>query len=366
MKKLPQLLVLGFLTITTSTLPAFSSLSDKVEGSAEISTQLKSYQSVTKWIINNKDNFNKLLEHSAINPNTRWNIQDKSDNMENTNNLTNTVTNPASTPIDNTPANPANASNVVQYVVQKSDTLYSIAKKYKTTVTAIKIINDLNNNDLAVGQTLTIQTSVNSTPKNLNEKGQIDPKTAPIDTSHMIPYIIQAGDTISSISRKFNMPVNTLISVNNLQNTPLYIGKSILVNTANNEPSVDNAKFNWPLVGRLLISFGTQKNGLVSNGINIMAKRGSSVKSIADGIVIYAGRQVESLGNVVLIQHEGGWISVYGYLQNINVQAGDHITQGQIIAEVGKEDNIRIPQLHFELRKNIKPENPLDYLNSYT
>lgn len=90
------------------------------------------------------------------------------------------------------------------YIVQKGDTLWSIANKYKTTVNKLKDINNLSNNLIIVGQKLLI-------PGNIKE------------------YIVQKGDTLYAISRKFNTTVTELINVNNLNSTTIKIGQKLLI-----------------------------------------------------------------------------------------------------------------------------------------
>lgn len=90
------------------------------------------------------------------------------------------------------------------YIVQKGDTLWSIANKYKTTVNKLKDINNLSSNLIVIGQKLLI-------PSNIKE------------------YIVQKGDTLYSISRKFNTTVTDIININNLKSTTIQIGQKLLI-----------------------------------------------------------------------------------------------------------------------------------------
>ena len=94
------------------------------------------------------------------------------------------------------------------YTVQKGDTLYSISKKFNTTVDKLKDINNLNNNVLSIGQQLLIS------------------EEAPIDNNY---YIVKKGDTLYSIAKKYNISVDELKNNNNLNNDLLYIGQELLI-----------------------------------------------------------------------------------------------------------------------------------------
>ena len=94
------------------------------------------------------------------------------------------------------------------YTVQKGDTLYAIAKKFNTTVDKLKDINNLNNNVLSIGQTLQV-----------SEEAQSDNNY----------YIVKKGDTLYSIAKKFNISIDELKSINNLNNNILYIGQELLI-----------------------------------------------------------------------------------------------------------------------------------------
>lgn len=140
--------------------------------------------------------------------------------------------------------------------------------------------------------------------------------------------------------------------------------------TLNSRHASDRSVFAWPVVGRLLRRFGDKlPNGGVSEGINIAAPAATDVRACADGLVMDAGELVLGFGQMILLRHDNGMISIYGHLQEIKVkrpQQGEEVTvqKGQVIARVGKTGNVRTPQLHFQLRnRERKPVNPLFYLD---
>jgi murein DD-endopeptidase MepM/ murein hydrolase activator NlpD len=101
---------------------------------------------------------------------------------------------------------------------------------------------------------------------------------------------------------------------------------------------------------------------LFNDGINISAKQGTAVKAAENGVVAYAGNEVKGMGNLIIIQHSGGWMTVYAHMDSMNVKRGTRVNVGQKIGAVGKTGKVDSPQLHFEIRKGTKAYNPNNYL----
>ncbi|HET6223817.1 MAG TPA: LysM peptidoglycan-binding domain-containing M23 family metallopeptidase [Dongiaceae bacterium] len=125
-----------------------------------------------------------------------------------------------------------------------------------------------------------------------------------------------------------------------------------------------SGKFQWPLKGKLLSSFGPKKGGLHNDGINIAAPRGTEIVAAENGVVAYAGNELRGFGNLLLIRHADGWISAYAHNDTLLVKRGDKVRRGQPIARVGSTGSVTSPQLHFELRRGADPVDPLKYLGS--
>jgi murein DD-endopeptidase MepM/ murein hydrolase activator NlpD len=123
-----------------------------------------------------------------------------------------------------------------------------------------------------------------------------------------------------------------------------------------------NAGFRWPARGRVIQAFG-DKNGVKSTGINISLPQGTPIKAAEAGTVAYAGSEIKGFGNLVMIRHPDGWVSVYGNNSEIKVKRGDEIKRGQIIALSGQSGDVSAPQLHFELRKGSVPVDPVEHLS---
>lgn len=114
--------------------------------------------------------------------------------------------------------------------------------------------------------------------------------------------------------------------------------------------------------GAVLSGFGNKPDGGRNDGINISARAGESVRAAAAGQVVYAGDQLEGYGELVLVRHTGGYVTAYAHNSRLLVSEGDHVSQGQVIAEAGATGSVDRPQVHFEIRNGLSPVDPMDYL----
>ena len=122
-------------------------------------------------------------------------------------------------------------------------------------------------------------------------------------------------------------------------------------------------KFSWPVEGRLISGFGPKSDGQRNDGVNIAGSVGDAVHASADGEVVYAGDQVPSFGNLVLIKHIGGWVTAYAHMSSITVKNRDQVSKGQQIGLIGQTGSVSAPQLHFEIRYAGSPKDkavPID------
>lgn len=117
----------------------------------------------------------------------------------------------------------------------------------------------------------------------------------------------------------------------------------------------------WPVPGKPLIGFNEGGTGQEANkGIDIAGRIGDPVQAAAAGKVIYVGTMAK-YGNLVIVLHGGGFSSVYAHNSRILVKEGQAVTRGQKIAELGNTDADQ-PKLHFEIRQQGKPTDPLRFL----
>lgn len=232
---------------------------------------------------------------------------------------------------------PAPAASPVQggrYTVQSGDTLSGIASRTGASVASIKRTNGLTTDMVRVGQSLIIP-GASGAPVQVaaNANANVDP----IVTSSVAP----AEKTSTS---------SAVVSIDQSS-------------TASAPAATGVASMRWPARGRVISGFGSNSGGRPNDGIDISVPKGTEIKAAENGVIIYAGDGLKEFGNTVLVRHSDGLVTVYGHLDQIKVQRGDQVSRGQTIAASGMTGNARQPQLHFEVRKDTKPVDPVTYLN---
>lgn len=122
---------------------------------------------------------------------------------------------------------------------------------------------------------------------------------------------------------------------------------------------VAEVPWSWPVDGSVTGGFGESSS--VTDGIDIAGQKGQSVRAAGPGIVVYAGDGVRGYGNLILLKHNDQYLSAYAHNDSLKVSENDVVNAGDVIATMGDTgaDNVR---LHFEVRKDGQPQNPLDYL----
>lgn len=138
--------------------------------------------------------------------------------------------------------------------------------------------------------------------------------------------------------------------------------KPLPANVPITQPERFAGSFAWPVRGTVLSPFGPGEGGAKNNGIDIAAPAGTPIRAAADGVVAYAGDRVAVFGGLVLINHGGGWVSAYGHASRVDVVRGQKVAKGAIIGLTGDTGYASKPKLHFELRKDRTPVNPLAQL----
>lgn len=128
------------------------------------------------------------------------------------------------------------------------------------------------------------------------------------------------------------------------------------------QPARFAGSFAWPVKGTILSRFGPGESGAKNNGIDIATPMGTPIRATADGVVAYAGDKVAVFGGLVLINHGSSWVSAYGHASRVDVVRGQKVRQGQVIGLTGDTGYASKPKLHFELRKDRVPVNPVAQL----
>lgn len=123
-------------------------------------------------------------------------------------------------------------------------------------------------------------------------------------------------------------------------------------------PQAD-AAWLWPASGAVIAGFSEATN----KGVDIAGKPGDPVIASAAGKVVYSGAGLRGYGKLVILKHDDQYLTAYAHNQNLLVKEGDEVSKGQRIAELGSTDADR-PKLHFEIRRQGRPVDPMQYLPS--
>ena len=140
-------------------------------------------------------------------------------------------------------------------------------------------------------------------------------------------------------------------------NGPSVAGTAPTPSSGASRDAVGELVWSWPASGAVLQGFDEQRN----KGLDIGGKAGDPVLAAADGRVAYAGSALRGYGNLVILQHNGAFLSAYAHNQTLLVKEDQVVKRGQKIAEMGNTDAERV-QLHFEIRRDGKPVDPARYL----
>lgn len=128
--------------------------------------------------------------------------------------------------------------------------------------------------------------------------------------------------------------------------------------TSLNNAATSNKTWVWPAKGRVLIPFSLAKG---KKGIDIAGKKGEKIYAAADGKVVYSGHGLASYGNLLIIKHQQNFLTAYGNNSKNLVAEGQYVKAGAIIADMGSVSP-GVWGLHFEIRKQGKPVDPMQYL----
>ncbi|MEN8133078.1 MAG: peptidoglycan DD-metalloendopeptidase family protein [Pseudomonadota bacterium] len=118
-------------------------------------------------------------------------------------------------------------------------------------------------------------------------------------------------------------------------------------------------EWHWPVKGKVIKTFSVEARG--KKGIDIAGSLGQSIKAASGGKVVYSGGGLNGYGQLIIIKHNNRYLSAYAHNRSLMVKEGDRVRVGQKIAELGSTGADR-PKLHFEIRQDGDPVDPLHYL----
>ena len=294
--------------------------------------------------------------------------------------------------------------NPDDYTVKSGDTVYSIAWRYEVDPEQFADWNNLGRSNLIKpGQRLHTRkpshfVSSRKTETSYSGKVAYAPKRPTSSRSSSKKYSSQKwlkaikGDSLSRISQRTGVSVERLIKLNQLKKPyVIHPGQTIFLKplkssihkpsktakktaapikqTSDKKKSTQQktqtirwprtVKWKRPSKGKLVKKFNRSRND--AKGVEYKGKKGDAIVAAADGKVVYSGDGLINYGNLVIVKHNQTYLSAYAYNRKLLVDEGDVVKAGQKIAEMGEKVK-RSPRLHFEIRKNGKPVDPLKYL----
>ncbi len=309
--------------------------------------------------------------------------------------------------------------------IGRGDTMMSLSRRYNVPPSAIAQANGLSPNaKLQVGQRLVIPKYKNGATPAVPRTAAVQPQAETTLTTggagqHV--HVINPGETLMALSRKYNKSLSEIARANNLPiNHRVQVGERVVipglrggssqvaaatprpalapaqpaqpaaqpqrmvayeppaqaaarvVSPAASNPEPEQAAateepagatgFRWPARGRIIAGFGPKPTGQQNDGINLAVPEGTPVRAAEDGTVAYAGNELKGYGNLVLIRHANGYVTAYAHASELLVKRGDTVKRGQVIAKSGQTGNVSSPQLHFEVRKGATPVDPMQHL----
>lgn len=265
--------------------------------------------------------------------------------------------------------------------VEKNQNVYSIARAHGVSMREVIVLNDLKSPFVIhPGQSLVLPAkdkdmapTPSAAPVPGIEYKPLEGYTPPIQPSSQsitetplapppsspAPVTAESAPQTLAPPPPATQPVQTTVS-NELQSVPpqklAEAPAEALAKTE--ETPVPSVAFMWPVQGQIIASFGPKAQGTNNDGINIAAPKGAPVQAAAGGIVVYAGNEMKGFGNLILIRHEGGWVTAYAHLDRMMVARDTVVAPGDMIGTVGSTGGVSTPQLHFETRHDGKPVDP--------
>ena len=233
-------------------------------------------------------------------------------------------------------------STAGRHQVASGETLFSLGRKYGVSPYAIADLNGLKHSTtLKLGQ-----------PLNIPGGGAIASKEKP---AKPVAEAVQTAENVPPFAKPAASAGQVPAPAVAAQPQQQLAEPQQQVAELPAEPQATGMR--WPVRGKIISNFGSKPNGLKNEGINIAVPEGTSVRAAESGVVAYSGNELKGYGNLVLIRHEGGWVTAYAHSKELFVKRGDTVKRGDVIAKAGQTGSVSSPQLHFEVRKGATATN---------
>tara|TARA_B100000676_G_scaffold304079_1_gene355664 strand:- start:1773 stop:2756 length:984 start_codon:yes stop_codon:yes gene_type:complete len=248
--------------------------------------------------------------------------------------------------------------SIKRHTVRKGDTLYSISQIYNIDYKDLAKWNNLADpSSIDIGQQLIIS------PPSLMKKPSVFPLPDPEPSSVVRSIPEDTAVTLLKMepkSLKLAYSEQAISQVKELESVlpSIVEGSRKKESTEISGITPDNVgiKWIWPTEGRVSSHFTES-----TKGMDISGKTGQPILASAAGRVVYSGTGLRGYGQLIIIKHNNTYLSAYAHNSKLLVKEGQKVARGQIIAEMGKTDS-KLVRLHFEIRKNGKPVDPLKHL----
>ncbi|MEQ8825144.1 MAG: peptidoglycan DD-metalloendopeptidase family protein [Filomicrobium sp.] len=240
-----------------------------------------------------------------------------------------------------------------KYEVRSGDSLYKIARQYGVRSRDLQRYNGITDPRRVMPGTV-LRVPGGSVAPSTVAKSNADTNSRPSFVNSGKQYAALTDKRVSDAR-----PAPATKGVRTVTISPPRVSRVAVQPTT----SGDSASLLWPVRGKVIAGFGKRPDGTHNDGVNFAVPKGTDVRAAKDGVVAYAGSELRSYGNLVLLRHDNGWVTAYAHNDKLMVGRGDKVKRGQVIAKSGATGQVGQPQVHFELRKSSKkPVNPIPYM----
>lgn len=250
------------------------------------------------------------------------------------------------------------------YVVQAGDTLYGISFRAGVSYRDLATWNNISEPyTVKIGQRILLRSSNN----NQNSDATATVVSNTIVTNPVRPVEIKPAEAKPVVVIKAPVVVATqavetaAVPVAPITSPVAPTSNAITAPATETKPATNATimSWRWPSEGTLIARY--VQGDTAQQGINIGGKSGQAIHASADGTVVYSGAGLVGYGELIIIKHNNEWLSAYAHSRRRLVAEGTKVKSGDVIAEMGRTGTMR-DMLHFEIRRNGKPVDPLLYL----
>jgi lipoprotein NlpD len=247
------------------------------------------------------------------------------------------------------------------YVVQKGDTLFSIAFNNGLDYHDIADLNAIQNPYIIqIGQEIRLFPAGGGAVKPNAKVVESKPLEIPVKSQPLVAILPYSEQAVADVLKMQEVPHKSeplaIVKTEHVPEAPPEIKPEV---AAVSVVADDAIEWGMPATGKLIGEFSESAN---RKGVDIAGKLGQPIVASAAGKVVYSGSGLRGYGKLVIIKHNNTFLTAYAHNDQVLVKEGQVISKGQKIAEMGSSDADQV-KLHFEIRKFGKPVDPSKYLS---